>query len=78
MAVNIPTPYGSYKSNGGSELNFLSDTRVQVSEGNVNHVYNYTIDSKGNIVIDPDNEAVEGTYNSATDELVFYGRKYKR
>jgi len=77
-AVNIPAPYGRYKSNGGTELNFLSDTRVQVSEGGMSNVCDYTIDSMGNIVIDPANEAVEGTYNSATDELVFYARKYKK
>lgn len=77
-AVNIPAPYGSYKSNRGSELNFLSDTRVQVSEGGMSNVCDYTIDSMGNIVIDPANEAVEGTYNSATDELVFYGMKFKK
>lgn len=77
-AVNIPVPYGSYKSNRGSKLNFLSDTRVQVSEGGMSNICDYTIDSMGNIVIDPANEAVEGTYNSATDELVFYGMKFKK
>lgn len=77
-AVNIPAPLGSYKSNRGSEMEFYSDNTVRITEGSIGHVYNYTIDSMGNVIIDPENEALEGTYNSAADELVFYEMKYKK
>ncbi|MCX4297570.1 MAG: hypothetical protein OSJ73_11120 [Lachnospiraceae bacterium] len=58
-------------------MDFLDDHSVRVSEGGSSHGYDYTIDSMGNIVIDPENEALEGTYNSAIDELSFYGKNTK-
>lgn len=76
--ISISMPYGRYKSNGGAELEFYNDGTVRVKEGNVSHVYNYTIDSEGNIVINPENEAVEGKYNSAADELIVENIKFRR
>ncbi len=65
----IPTPYGRYHANRGAELEFFEDHTVYVSEGNSGHRYAFTIDGDGNMVIDPQGEAVEGTYDAQADEI---------
>lgn len=76
--VHIPTPYGGYKANRGMELYFYEDGTVLVSEGNSSTKCAFTIDEEGKIVIDPDGEAIEGTYDAQADEIRIYALKFRR
>lgn len=78
MPVYIPTPYGRYRTNRGFELEFFNDNTVLVSEGNSNKKCAFTIDGAGNLMIDPDGEAVEGTYDAQADEIKIYELKFRR
>lgn len=78
MPVYIPTPYGRYTANRGFELEFFADHTVLISEGNANKKCVFTIDGAGNLIIDPDGEAVEGTYDSLADEIKIHELKFRR
>lgn len=74
----IPTPFGEYKANRGAELFFYSDGTVLVSEGNSSTKCAFTVDREGKLVIDPDGEAIEGTYDALADEIRIYALKFRR
>lgn len=76
--VYIPTPYGRYRANRGFELEFFDDNTVLVSEGNSNKKCAFTIDGAGNLIIDPDGEVVEGTYDAQADEIKIYELRFRR
>lgn len=76
--VYIPTPYGRYRANREFELEFFDDNTVLVSEGNSNKKCAFTIDGAGNLIIDPDGEAVEGTYDAQADEIKIYELRFRR
>lgn len=78
IPVYIPKPYGRYSANRGSELEFYDDNTVLVSEGDSNTKCAYTIDGMGNLVIDPDGEAIEGFYDSLADEIRIDALKFRR
>lgn len=77
-SVYIPMPYGRYKANGGAELEFYNDNTVLVSEGNSHTKCVFTIDGMGNLVIDPDGEAIEGIYDALADEIKIDALKFRR
>ena len=77
-AVSIPMPSGRYRATDDTELAFYNDSTVTVSEGNSNHVYEFTIDGAGNLVIDPSGEALEGTYNAQTEEIRIGALKFRK
>lgn len=74
----IPIPYGRYTANRGFTLEFFNDSAVLVSEGNSSKKCVFTIDGAGNIVIDPDGEEIEGTYNAQSDEIKIYELTFRR
>lgn len=76
--VYIPMPHGSYKANGGAELEFYNDNTVLVSEGNSHTKCVFTIDGMGNLVIDPDGEAIEGIYDALVDEIRIDVLKFRK
>lgn len=78
MPVYTPKPYGRYTASRGAKLEFLNDDTVLVSEGNSTKKCAFTIDGYGNLVIDPDGEAVEGVYDSQADEIRIYELKFRR
>ena len=77
-AVDVPTPYGTYSTNRGEELEFSDNGTVRVSEGGSHKDCAFTIDGEGNLVIDPDGEALEGTYNAQTDIIWIDNLKFRR
>ena len=76
--IGISAPYGRYKSNRGFELEFFDNNTVRVSEGNSNKKCAFTIDESGKLIIDPDGEAVEGTYDALADEIMIYSIKFRK
>ncbi|MCI8801237.1 MAG: hypothetical protein HFH88_15710 [Lachnospiraceae bacterium] len=78
IPVYIPKPYGRYTANRGAKLEFFNDDTVLVSEGNSSKKCAFTIDGYGNLVIDPDGEAVEGSYDVQADEIRIYELKFRR
>ncbi len=77
-AVDVPTPYGTYSTNRVEELEFSDNGTVRVSEGGSHKDCAFTIDGEGNLVIDPDGEALEGTYNAQTDIIWIDNLKFRR
>lgn len=77
-AVDVPTPYGTYSTNRGEKLEFSDNGTVRVSEGGSHKDCAFTIDGEGNLVIDPDGEALEGTYNAQTDIIWIDNLKFRR
>lgn len=78
IPVYIPMPYGRYTANRGFELEFFDDNTVRVSEGNSSTKCAFTIDGMGNLVIDPDGEAIEGFYDSLADEIRIDALRFRR
>lgn len=78
IPVYVPKPYGRYSANRGAKLEFFDDNTVLVSEGNSNTKCAYTIDGMGNLVIDPDGEAIEGFYDSLADEIRIEALKFRK
>lgn len=78
IPVYVPKPYGRYSANRGAALEFFDDNTVLVSEGNSNTKCAYTIDGMGNLVIDPDGEAIEGFYDSLADEIRIEALKFRK
>ena len=78
IPVYIPKPYGRYTANRGAKLEFFNDDTVLVSEGNSSKKCAFTIDGYGNLVIDPEGEAVEGSYDVQADEIRIYELKFRR
>ena len=78
IPVYVPKPYGRYSANRGAALEFFDDNTVLVSEGNSNTKCAYTIDGMGNLVIDPDGEAIEGVYDSLADEIRIEALKFRK
>lgn len=74
----IAQPDGIYKSNDGSSLDFYSEGKVNVSEGNSNTWCTYTVDAGGNLTIYSDSETIEGTYNAQEEEITIYQITFRK
>ena len=77
-AAYVKEPFGIYKSNDGSSLDFYSEGKVNVSEGNSNTWCTYTVDAGGNLTIYSDSETIEGTYNAQEEEITIYQITFRK
>ena len=73
----IVHPYGTYKSTGGTMLDFAKDV-VFVTEGNATTKCTYTLDKEGKLTIISGSEVIEGSYDAQTDVVTLLGRDYKK
>jgi uncharacterized lipoprotein NlpE involved in copper resistance len=72
----VQKPNGLYYASNNYEttLNFSSN-KVVVTEGNTSTL-SYTIDKDGSMVIDPDGEEIDATYDAENDMVTIYHTKY--